>query len=75
MSDTEKGRTPLWDARDFLGLSREAVTRRPEIAPAISTKTLERWEKGANVPRFRLMQLAAIYDVAVDDLLPTKAAA
>lgn len=45
------------------------VARRPELNPPITMKTLERWEKGAQVKRFRLKQLAAIYGCDIDDLL------
>jgi len=64
MSDT----TPLRAARDHAELSREAVTRRPELDPPISAKTLERWEAGGRVKRFRLRQLARIYGVTIADL-------
>jgi len=68
MSDTA-GLTPLRAAREWAELSREAVTRRPELDPPISAKTLERWElPGAHVKRFRLKQLARIYDVTVAEL-------
>jgi Helix-turn-helix domain len=56
-------------ARERVELSREAVTRRPELNPPISTKTLERWEiPGARVKRWRLKQLARIYGVTIADL-------
>jgi len=64
MSDTSGQSTPLRAAREYAELSREAVTRRPELDPPVSAKTLERWERpGARVKRFRLKQLAQIYGV------------
>jgi len=46
------------------------VSRRKELDPPISSKTLERWETpGARVKRWRLRQLARIYGVAMGDLL------
>jgi DNA-binding XRE family transcriptional regulator len=54
-------------ARDYLGLAREKVA--PQLDPPIASKTLERWEKGERpVPRWRLIQLAEIYGVAVETL-------
>lgn len=69
MTDTAT-RNPLREARDRIGYSREAVTRRPELAPPITSKTLERWENGARVKDFRLQQLAAIYGVDREELRP-----
>ena len=61
--------TPLRAARERAELSREAVTREPELQPPISAKTLERWEQsGARVKRWRLKQLARIYGVPMSDL-------
>jgi transcriptional regulator with XRE-family HTH domain len=75
MSDIRRV-TPLRAAREQAELSREAVTRRPELAPPISMKTLERWEQpGARVKRWRLKQLARIYGVTLSDLSSDKAAA
>lgn len=72
MSDDQLTKSPLRDARESVELSREAVTRRPELDPPISAKTLERWEfPGARVKRFRLKQLARIYGVPVSDLTAT----
>lgn len=51
----------LREARDAEGLSREAVCRL--LDPSPSTKTLERWERGAKVPAWRLRQLAQVYRV------------
>jgi Helix-turn-helix domain len=69
MSDTSMPITPLRAARENAELSREAVTRRPELDPPISMKTLERWElPGARVKRWRLKQLARIYGVSMSDL-------
>lgn len=66
MTDKDQ-KTPLWLARERTGLSREAVVR--QLDPPISTKTLERMENGkAPLKGFRLKQLAAIYDVAADEL-------
>jgi hypothetical protein len=67
--DTPQHITPLRAAREQAELSREAVTRRKELDPPISAKTLERWEMpGARVKRWRLKQLARIYGVAMADL-------
>lgn len=71
MSDTTT-KTPLRLARERTGYSRETVVR--QLDPPITTKTLERMEKGAAPLRgFRLKQLAAIYGVPVEEL-KTKAA-
>ena len=66
MTDTvvEKSRIRL--AREAEELSRERVARL--LDPPISAKTLERWERGANVPVWRIKQLAAIYRVKSADL-------
>lgn len=59
--------TPLRTVRDRLGLPRERVASR--LDPPISSKTLERWESGeTEIKLWRLQQLAALYDVAVDEL-------
>jgi hypothetical protein len=69
MSDTTGHSTPLRAAREQAELSREAVTRRPELDPPVSAKTLERWEQpGYRVKRARLRQLALIYGVSVEKL-------
>jgi DNA-binding transcriptional regulator YiaG len=65
MSDTNTI-TPLRAARDRLGLPRERVA--PQLDPPISSKTLERWEAGAEVKLWRLQQLAAIYGVTAEEL-------
>lgn len=66
MTDKEK-KTPLRAARERTGLSRETVVR--QLDPPISTKTLERMERGtAPLKGFRLKQLAAIYEVPVTEL-------
>ena len=66
---SESSITPLRAARERAELSREAVTRDPRLEPAISAKTLERWEQpGVRVKRWRLRQLARIYEVALADL-------
>lgn len=62
----------LREARDATGLSREIVARMLE--PPCSTKTIERWEKGWNIKRWRLKQLAEIYGVPVDSLNGKQAA-
>lgn len=67
MSDA-KTLTPLRAARDRLGLARERVAA--QLDPPISSKTLERWEGGADVKRWRLKQLAAVYGVDVKELEP-----
>jgi DNA-binding XRE family transcriptional regulator len=59
--------TNLRAARERLGYARERVAAK--LDPPIASKTLERWEKpGANVPLWRLKQLARIYRVAVASL-------
>ena len=58
-------------AREAAKLSRERAAR--ALDPPISMKTLERWEGGANVKRFRLEQLAKIYGVPVESLNNGKA--
>jgi hypothetical protein len=69
LSVTTNTKSPLRVARDDLGLAREAVTRRPELDPPITAKTLERWENGTTpVRRWRLKQLAAIYGVSIKSL-------
>ena len=65
MADTN-GISPLWRARQKEGLSREHVSRL--LDPPISAKTLERWEKGAKVPPWRLKQLAHVYRLRVREL-------
>jgi DNA-binding XRE family transcriptional regulator len=66
MSDTST-KSPMRQARDDLGLPRERVA--PRLDPPISSKTLERWEKGITpTPRWRLQQLARIYRVKERDL-------
>lgn len=68
--------TRLRQVRDELGLSREMVVRRPELQPPITTKTLERWERGVTpVKGFRYQQLASIYQVKVAQLREERAAA
>jgi DNA-binding transcriptional regulator YiaG len=65
--------SPLRAAREKEGLSREAVTRL--LDPPVSSKTLERWEKGETpVPGHRLRELAAIYRVRVMSLNGNKPA-
>lgn len=66
MSDTDT-KTPLRIARENKGYSREKVVRR--LDPPVSTKTLERMERGdAPLRGWRLEQLAAIYGVPVEEL-------
>jgi DNA-binding transcriptional regulator YiaG len=66
MSDRNH-KTPLWQARERTGLSRETVSRL--LDPPISSKTLERMERGeAPLKGYRLKQLAVIYEVPLDDL-------
>lgn len=66
MSDTMI-KTPLRQAREAEGRSREKVAA--ALDPPVSSKTIERWEKpGANVPGWRLKQLAALYGVGVKRL-------
>lgn len=60
-------KSPIWQAREDEGLSREEVTRL--LDPPVSAKTLERWEKGITpVPKWRLRDLAQIYKVPLDSL-------
>lgn len=55
----------MWIAREAEGLSREKAVRR--LTDPVSTKTLERWEKGVTpTPRHLLRELAAIYQVTVE---------
>jgi transcriptional regulator with XRE-family HTH domain len=73
MSDVTPAVTRLRQAREEIGLSREAVTRRPELDPPISMKTLERWEApGVTIKRWRLKQLARIYGVPTAELQEPK---
>ena len=67
---TDAGKSPLRLAREQAELSREGVTRRPELQPPISAKTLERWEPAAAFvsSRWRLRQLARIYGVPMSEL-------
>lgn len=63
-----------WEARDEYGLSREKVAAL--LDPPISSKTLERWERGETpLPKWRAKQLAAIYGVTLKSLNGEKAAA
>lgn len=53
------------EEREQAGFSRERVAGR--LDPPISSKTLERWEKGLSpFPRWRAIQLAALYGVDVE---------
>ena len=55
-------RSILRTVREDAGLTREQVCQL--LDPVISTKTLERWEKGTHTPSDRRMsQLAMIYRV------------
>lgn len=66
MSDTDS-KSALWQAREREGLSREKVARL--LDPPVSTKTLERWEKGITpTPGHRVRELAQIYRVRVGEL-------
>lgn len=62
----------LREARDATGLSRERVAAMLE--PPTSSKTIERWEQGGRVKKWRLVQLAEIYGVPADSLNGKKAA-
>lgn len=54
------GTVSLWEARTRTGLSREKVA--PQVG--ISSKTLERWEKGQTpAKRYIVDRLAVIYGV------------
>lgn len=70
MSDTN-GKSPIWMAREAEGLSREKAAQL--LDPPVTSKTLERWEKGAKVPRWRIRQLAKAYRTKIGEL--TKVAA
>lgn len=73
MTDSD-GLTPLQQRREELGYSREQVTRRPELDPPISSRTLARWEEDPAPllkKRWRLVQLAAIYKTTPGALLST----
>lgn len=60
MTDTANGKSRLRLAREAEGLSRE----RAAAHIGISSKTLERYEKGVTpVPRFRLREFAKLYRV------------
>jgi len=64
MSDATVDGSPLRQARDELGYSREWVAARLQI----SSKTIERWEKGAPIRGYQLRQLAKLYEVPVAQL-------
>ncbi len=67
MSVQEQSKSKLRLVREATGLSRERVAA--QLDPPISSKTLERMEQGlAPLKGFRLKQLAALYDVSVDEL-------
>lgn len=67
MTDTATEKSPIWRVREAEGLSREKVVRL--LDPPVSTKTLERWERGVSpIDRWRLRQLAAVYRVRLSDL-------
>lgn len=67
MTDTTTEKGVLWQARLNESLSREAVCRL--LDPPVSTKTLERWERGSTpCPRWRLRQLASVYRTKVTAL-------
>jgi len=60
--------SPLRQARERKGFSREHVTRKLESP--MSAKTLERWEKEiSQPPGWRLEQLAELYGVDPDALM------
>lgn len=60
-------KSPMWLAREREGLSREKATRR--LSEPVSTKTLERWERGITpAPRSALRELAEIYRVDLADI-------
>ena len=70
MESDSSRQSSLRQARDATGLSREQVCRR--LDPPVSTKTLERWEDDT-LPlikkRWRLVQLATIYETSPGELL------
>jgi transcriptional regulator with XRE-family HTH domain len=73
MTDT-KEKSTLWLIREARGYGREQVARRPELDPPITTRTLARWEEDPTPllkKRWRLVQLAAIYETTPGDLLST----
>lgn len=55
----QNGTVSLREARERTGLSREKVAAQV----GITSKTLERWEKGAPAKRYIVDQLAVIYGV------------
>jgi len=56
--------------RNLKHLSIGQLARTLEKSPI----TIERWEQGTNVPRLTmLLQLTAVFDCSVTDLLPTTA--
>jgi len=70
VSDTA-AKMSLREAREATGFSREFVSRL--LDPPVSAKTIERWEKGAKVPRYRLRELALVYRVPLNQLLEAAA--
>ena len=59
--------SPLRIARERTGLSREKVAAQLDI----SSKTVERWEKGTQKRRIKrsyLKQLADLYEVTLEEL-------
>lgn len=69
MSGQKTQKSALWIKRESIGYSRETVVRRPELDPPITSKTLERWERELTpVKRYRLTQLAAIYECDIADI-------
>ena len=72
MSDSVR-HSRLRAAREQIGLGREKVAA--QLDPPISSKTLERWEAGASVKRWRLNQLADVYGCDPADLEPEQVAA
>ena len=73
---SQRSKLRLQAVREDIGYSREYVVRRPELDPPISSKTLERYEKGTSaIKKLRLRQLARVYGVKVSELVETLEAA
>jgi transcriptional regulator with XRE-family HTH domain len=59
----------IWLAREDAGLTREQVCQ--ILEPGVSTKTLERWERGETpISHQRMRQLALVYRVKLRELVP-----
>jgi DNA-binding XRE family transcriptional regulator len=54
----------LREARELAGIGRE----RTAAAVGVSAKTLERWEKANRAPRHRVVELAGVYGLELEQL-------